>query len=282
MKRAGCDKVYIGFESVNDKTLKAFNKRSSLEKNEMAVRRFHEAGIRIHGMFVLGSDEDTVETVHDTVKFAKRLKIDTAQFFSLITIPGTPLMERYRDEGKILTKDWHLYDGHHVVIRPEKILPHVLQSELGRAHLNFYSWKEALRYLIDSNSRLVNAGIRIQGNLLTREVLKDTSHYQKNLEALDQWNFEVETLYQRLRKKYETMAHDVREEWTRRTEPIKGSVEEFVHGVRSSMESVSEEFVPYCHRHVASILEKAKAHLNIEELSADWFAVLWPATQKAE
>ncbi len=263
MKRAGCQTVYVGFESVNDKTLAAFNKRSSFEKNEAAIRRFHEAGISVHGMFVLGSDEDTEETVRDTVRFAKRLKLDTAQFFALSTIPGTPLMERYAREGKIITTDWHIYDGHHVVIRPEKIAPHVLQSELARAHLDFYSFREAIRYLFVSQDKLGNAAIRIKGNILTRQILHSSRSYQRKLETLDRWNLQVEGLYRRLRRGWETMSTEVREEFIRRTEPARDLLEELAKGLRSNMESISGEFLPYCHNQISLILEKATTQLGL-------------------
>jgi len=143
MRRAGCTRLYVGFESVNEKTLKLFNKHSSREQNETAIRRFHEAGFSVHGMFVLGSDEDTVETVRQTVSFAKQMMLASAQFFAVTPFPGTPFAARYREEGKIISGNWHLYDAHHVVVRPDQILPHMLQKELERGSLEFYSLREA-------------------------------------------------------------------------------------------------------------------------------------------
>lgn len=276
MKRAGCRTVYVGFESINDKTLAAFNKKSSLEKNEAAIRRFHEAGLSVHGMFVLGSDEDTVETVRDTVRFAKKLKIDTAQFFALTTIPGSKLMQRYADQGKIITTDWHVYDGHHVVIRPEKMAPHVLQAELVKAHLDFYSLREALRYLFGSHDRLGNASIRLSGNILTRQIRRSSRSYQKKLESLDQWNAQAEGLYSRLRKRWEAMSHEVGQEVIRRAEPVRASLEELARTLTSGMDSVSTEFLPYCQRRAALILEKARSQLKVDDLKADLLGLLEP------
>ena len=63
MKRANCAMVFIGLESVNEETLKLFKKHVTLEKNRAAIAAFNEAGIRVHGMFVLGSDADTSQTL---------------------------------------------------------------------------------------------------------------------------------------------------------------------------------------------------------------------------
>src|SRR5437667_4321926 len=62
--------VYVDFESINPRTLKLFQKKQDLAKIERAIERFHANKIRIHGMFVVGSDEDDLETLDETVRFA--------------------------------------------------------------------------------------------------------------------------------------------------------------------------------------------------------------------
>jgi radical SAM superfamily enzyme YgiQ (UPF0313 family) len=259
MKKAGCTRLYVGLESINEKTLSLFNKQSSCEKNEDAIRRFNEAGFSVHGMFVLGSDEDTVETVKETVKFAQRTMLGTAQFFSLTTLPGTPMTARYGEEGKILSRDWHLYDAHHVVVRPAKIDPHVLQRELSRAHMKFYSWKEALRHLLFSKDRGYNAVIRILGNVLARKIHRQMKPYNKQLKALDLWSEEVESRYQRLVKQLGDKVQTLGKGISQTAGPVRISAEEFVRWLRTSLEKIPEEFLSYGQRYVTF---KTRALLN--------------------
>ena len=77
MQRSGCELVYLGLESVSQATLDGFHKAQTVEDIEVAIKKLHEYGIRSHGMFVLGADTDTVQTVRDTVKFAMKNHIDT-------------------------------------------------------------------------------------------------------------------------------------------------------------------------------------------------------------
>ena len=42
-------------------------------------------------------------------------------------------------EGRILTRDWSLYDGENVVIRPKKMTPEQLDEGMRRARREFYS-----------------------------------------------------------------------------------------------------------------------------------------------
>ena len=144
MHRSGCRIVYIGFESINPETLKDYNKQQTVQDIENAISRFHEYGIRVHGMFVFGSDNDTADTIRQTADFALRTNIDTVQFMTLTPFPGTPFYEKLKSEGRILTHDWSLYDGHHTVFQPALVTPEELQVETVKALKRFYSLKNVL------------------------------------------------------------------------------------------------------------------------------------------
>lgn len=147
MKRSGCGIVYIGFESINPATLKNYKKQQTVEDIEEAIRRFHDYGIRIHGMFVFGADTDTVDTIRETARFALRTRIDSIQFMNLTPFPNTPFYDKLEAEDRIITRDWSLYDGHHTVFRPKLLSPEELQFETIRAMKDFYSLKNILQNL---------------------------------------------------------------------------------------------------------------------------------------
>jgi len=148
MRRSNCYFVYVGFESVNPETLQEFNKRQQVEQIVEAIRVFHEHGILIHGMFVLGAENDTAQTVRDTVRFALKHKIDTVQIISLVPLPGTPYFRKMEEEDRLLTRDWSLYDGHHVVFRPHNMTPYQLQKEIVLANKRFYSVYQCAKMLL--------------------------------------------------------------------------------------------------------------------------------------
>jgi len=267
MKRAGCTRLYVGLESINEETLRAFNKQSSRAKNEEAIRRFNDARFSVHGMFVLGSDQDTRDTVRETVRFARTTMLATAQFFSLTPLPGTPLTDRYREQGKILSRSWHLYDAHHVTVRPARMSPHVLQRELDRAHLEFYSWREAVRRLFLSRyDRLYHAAIRISGNLLTRRIHFRMRRYTRQLRDLDRWSREVETRHQRLLRPLGEKVQSLGKGLSQSAAPVRASVEEFVAWLRRSLEKLPQEFAGYGQRYVRFKTEAVRATLPRDSL----------------
>jgi len=269
MKRAGCTRLYVGVESINEETLRAFHKQSSRAKNEEAIRRFNEARFSVHGMFVLGSDQDTAETVRETVRFARKSMLAAAQFFSRIPLPGTPVTRRYREEGKVLSRDWHLYDAHHVIVRPARLEPHVLQRELNRAHLEFYSWREALRRLFVSRyDRIYHALIRVSGNLLTRKILFQSRGYLRQLRALDRWSEEVESRYQKLVRVLGGGVQSLGKGISQTAGPVRASAEEFLGWLRKSVERIPQEFAGYGQRYARFKTEAVRAALPREAMPA--------------
>jgi len=139
MKKAGCRTLYLGIESVNPETLKEYRKGQTAEEVEANLKIIRKHGIRAYGMFVLGSDCDTVETIQATADFALRAAINTAQFLVLTPLPGTRFYKKLETAGRLLHNDWSRYDTHNVTYRPAQIPATVLQEEVVRCVRRFYS-----------------------------------------------------------------------------------------------------------------------------------------------
>jgi radical SAM superfamily enzyme YgiQ (UPF0313 family) len=139
MARAGLRWVYIGFESINDETLKELKKSQTRADIEKSIRTFHEHGVNIHGMFMFGDDHDTEESISQTVQFAIGNGIDTVQFMLLTPLPGTEHYFKIEREQRLLHKDWDYYNGMFVVFRPKNMSPSKLTHETIKAYRKFYS-----------------------------------------------------------------------------------------------------------------------------------------------
>lgn len=147
-RKAHCWLVYVGFESASQETLQEFNKHQTVADMADAIRVFHEHDILVHGMFVLGAESDNARSIRETTAFALKHKIDTVQFMVLTPLPGTTYYHDLERQNRLLTRDWQLYDGHHVVYQPQRMSPYELQREAFRAMKRFYSVVECLRMLV--------------------------------------------------------------------------------------------------------------------------------------
>lgn len=132
--RSGCEMLLFGLESFSQPSLnrsgKSFNQVSRYKE---AVRITHEHGIGVLGCFVLGFDDDTKDGLKRTVEAVDDLGIDLPRYTVLTPFPGTRLFSRLEEEGRILTRDWSLYDTQHVVYQPKHLAAWELQQILHEA-----------------------------------------------------------------------------------------------------------------------------------------------------
>ncbi len=178
MRRSGCKLVCVGFESINHKTLKAYDKGQTVEQIVSAIRSFHKQKIRIHGMFVLGSDDDNIKTIWETMKFAVKEKIDTIQMMILTPFPGTKVYDNLEVENRIFTKDWSLYDGQHIVFKPKLLSAKELQINVLKAYTKFYTMSRFFSMFINLHFR--NAMFSIMGYL----IIKKWKKHNRNMDWL--------------------------------------------------------------------------------------------------
>lgn len=182
MAHAGCKTVCIGFESINPLTLQAYQKKQSVEEIVSAIRSFHKRKIKIHGMFVLGGEDDNKKTIWETLKFALRQRIDTIQMMILTPFPGTKVYENLESQKRIFTKDWSLYDGQHIVFKPKMLSAKELQLNIIKAYTKFYSLSNSLILLIKLHFR--NAIFRFMGYSIVKQWLERNHKmdwlYEKN------------------------------------------------------------------------------------------------------
>jgi len=146
--RSGCGSLLIGFESPSDEVLKSYNKRQSASEMVRCIHNVKESGIWVHGLFMLGSDEDDVHSGERTVAFCKDTGVDIAQFSILTPFPGTDIYRQFSNEGRIFTQDWPLFDGAHAVFRPAKLTAMALQKMWLKTWKRFYSLSRPIYYLM--------------------------------------------------------------------------------------------------------------------------------------
>jgi radical SAM superfamily enzyme YgiQ (UPF0313 family) len=133
MALAGCTGVFIGFESLTDDNLEDARKKTPRAADyARRVRILHDHGIQVNGSFVLGFDHDRKESFSRLAEWIEDQRLECATFHVLTPYPGTPLFRQLEAEGRILHRDYDLYDTAHVVFRPK----HMTEDELAQG----YAW----------------------------------------------------------------------------------------------------------------------------------------------
>lgn len=204
MQRSNCSHVYVGFETVNPAALADMGKQQSVAGMCEATRRFNEYGIGVHGMFIFGFDADTKQSMHETIKFAIKSGIDSAQFLILTPLPGAPLFDELKEQGRLNAKDWSHYDGHHVCYKTELVSGWELQWAQIKGHAMFYSRRRAMQNLLKGH--VANSAIYYYARKLNRDWIKNNKTYLKALDLAERAkdlvvNFELEIDFSEIREK---------------------------------------------------------------------------------
>lgn len=166
MARSGCSGLLIGFETVSRGGLAAIGKKfNDPDRYSDLIGDLHRLRIAIQGCFVFGNDDDDAGVFERTAEFVIEAGIDLPRFALLTPFPGTPLFRRLDAEGRILTRDWDLYDAQHVVFQPKLMSPEELAQGHERAWKRVYAYRAIARRLAKARIDLplavtVNLGYR--------------------------------------------------------------------------------------------------------------------------
>lgn len=136
---SGCISLFIGFESLSPANLAAVGKKiNAVDDYPNVIRKIHSYGIAIHGFFVFGFDEDDKDVFARTVSFARKERLESAQFDFLTPYPGTAFCDYLGKTGRIVTKDWSRY-GYGPMFEPKSMSPEALKEGHDWAWKEFYS-----------------------------------------------------------------------------------------------------------------------------------------------
>ncbi|MCX8119014.1 MAG: B12-binding domain-containing radical SAM protein [Desulfobacterota bacterium] len=139
MVRAGAKSIFIGVESPRQETLKALNKGLEVGETVRAIQMLKRNGLEIHASFILGGLDDTPETIRETIRFAKRLDTNVAQFSILTPYPGTAIYEQVKDRLIKWRSPWSFFDMQHLVFKHPHLSFVRMEWYLLKAHLLYYT-----------------------------------------------------------------------------------------------------------------------------------------------
>jgi radical SAM superfamily enzyme YgiQ (UPF0313 family) len=140
MALAGCTGVFVGFESLTDQNLADARKKTPKAADyARRVALLHDHGIQVNGSFVLGFDHDRQDVFARTAAWIEENRLECATFHILTPYPATPLFRQMEAEGRLLHRDWSLYDTAHAVFRPKHMSPEELEEGYGWMYHRLFS-----------------------------------------------------------------------------------------------------------------------------------------------
>ena len=109
LKGIGLNWIAYGFESFDEDILESTNKRSKANVND-TVKWTRDAGINICADVIAGLWDDDADSIQRTRDFMFRQDFEWVNVYPAFGYPGTPLYDRYLDDGIIdEPKKWDIY-----------------------------------------------------------------------------------------------------------------------------------------------------------------------------
>lgn len=114
--RAGCNRVFIGMESVNPENLAAAKKyQNNIDEYRKMLQAWRNHGVLTHAGFIVGFPADTPDSVRRDIQLIQReLPIDILEFFVLTPLPGSADHQSLQAQGTWMDPDMNIYDSEHV------------------------------------------------------------------------------------------------------------------------------------------------------------------------
>ena len=111
MKEGGCRVLLVGYESGNQQILHNIKKGLLVSVARQFTKDAHALGLTIHGTFILGLPGETLETIEETINYAKEIDPHTIQVSLAAPYPGTFLYKQATENGWFDSSHDLLSDG---------------------------------------------------------------------------------------------------------------------------------------------------------------------------
>jgi radical SAM superfamily enzyme YgiQ (UPF0313 family) len=159
LRDSGCMGLAVGFETLSQKNIRDVGKGVNRTPEYLdRVRKIHRYGIGLAGNFIFGFDHDDRSTFSEVTDFVDRARLEGFYYSLLTPYPGTPFYDQMEAEGRIVERDWSLYDTDHVVYRPRMMDAETLTKGYRWAWRRSLTWRSILTRLLGARNQLIFFG----------------------------------------------------------------------------------------------------------------------------
>jgi radical SAM superfamily enzyme YgiQ (UPF0313 family) len=129
MEKARINQVYVGLESISEKSLASINKGfNPVQRYGAIIRKCRDHGIHVAAGFIVGLDGEDKSIFERSLEFFEKVRVEYTTPLYVTYLPGTPMHRRLTRQGRILTQNLADYDGLHPIVRPDRMTVEELEE----------------------------------------------------------------------------------------------------------------------------------------------------------
>jgi radical SAM superfamily enzyme YgiQ (UPF0313 family) len=154
-RKSGCRLLSFGIETTSPESLRMVDKEwNRPERYREAVETIRRHGIDVSTEMIIGLDGDDSTVFERTYDFIMDNQISVPRVHIMTPIPGTPLYEELKRDGRIVSEDFSRFSGGQVIYRPRNLKPDELQAGYWKLYENLFSWRAIRRRIAVNRASL--------------------------------------------------------------------------------------------------------------------------------
>jgi phytoene dehydrogenase-like protein/radical SAM superfamily enzyme YgiQ (UPF0313 family) len=144
LKAGGASSIYtiFGFDRVSKRLFEPDCTPDEWRRGVELVRMIEDAGIHFFASFGIGFDDQDKSVVERILRFSEESGIDLAEFYIPVPFPGTPFGRSAQEEGRILHRNYDLWNHGNIVFKPKNFTQKELMEGFYALWKGFYSGKD--------------------------------------------------------------------------------------------------------------------------------------------
>jgi anaerobic magnesium-protoporphyrin IX monomethyl ester cyclase len=170
-REAGILFIYVGVEATSDQRLKEFKKESRFAESKEALRLIRDAGMIVESSLIIGTPDETVESVRETLKLAKEYNADFMHFLFIAPWPYADMYEYLKPHIEVM--DYSKYNLVETVVKPINMTREELFQEGLKCYKKYYMWKLPQWAAMTGNDLKKSCLIKGMKAILDNSFLKD-------------------------------------------------------------------------------------------------------------
>ncbi|MGQ0635674.1 MAG: B12-binding domain-containing radical SAM protein [Planctomycetaceae bacterium] len=123
--RAGCNRVFIGMESINPENLVAAKKfQNKISEYRVMFQAWRSRGVVTHAGFILGFPADTPASIQRDIELIQQeLPVDILEFFIMTPLPGSADHRDLYEKRVPMDTDMNNFDTEHITTAHPRMSP---------------------------------------------------------------------------------------------------------------------------------------------------------------